>query len=159
MVAPSPLTELQILAVIYERYYETFADFDRNDQERNRFTKNHVPIDVASVATQLGSEPDIVFGTLYYVLNEKHRIKTDEPGGDPDANSVEVPFFMHFWPPHIAVALPAKYAKERDLVHFPMVAALYASLRDQDSKATWAVRVSIISTCIALASLLATCSK
>jgi hypothetical protein len=159
MVPKTVPTELQVLRTIYELYHEVYSDFDRNDEGRNRYTSNYVPIDITAVGRQLDADPHVVFGILYYVLDGKHGQEKFERDLGSEGTMVRVPFFLHSWPPHIAAALPPHFADERHLVHFPMVAAIYASLRDQNSKASLALWVSAISAAIAAASLLTTCSK
>ena len=57
-------TDLQILDAIYEKYYETFTAYLRIAPDRT--AKIYVPVDIACIARQLGVDPDIVFGRLYY---------------------------------------------------------------------------------------------
>ncbi|EIU7005240.1 hypothetical protein L5163_004633 [Vibrio parahaemolyticus] len=61
-------TDLKLLKLIFKLYYDDFADFEVG----KRTTKNFVPIDVAMIARKLGVDEDIVFGRLYYHLNEKY---------------------------------------------------------------------------------------
>jgi hypothetical protein len=63
-------TDLQILDAIYERYYQTYADFVKSKSDRS--TKIYVPIDVGAIARVLDVDGDIVFGRLYYHLEDKH---------------------------------------------------------------------------------------
>jgi hypothetical protein len=159
VVAKTPPTELHLLRTIYDRYYDTFANFSRDDPNRNRFTKNHVPLDIRAIARQLDVEPDLIFGTLYYILNEKHRIENTDWSRELDEPKAEVPFFMHMWPPQIAATLPEKFRTERDIVHFPMLASVYATLGDQDAKSRWAIGIAFGSFLVSCAALIVSCSK
>lgn len=60
-------TDLAILEVIYDRYYDAFAQY----APRDRAAKNYVRIDIPTIATHFNVDPDIVFGRLYYHLHQK----------------------------------------------------------------------------------------
>jgi hypothetical protein len=63
-------TDLKILGVIYDNYYNTFRDYD--DANKTRSSKIYVPVDIALLAKALDIDVDIIFGRLYYHLNEKY---------------------------------------------------------------------------------------
>ena len=76
MKKPLP-TDLEILDAIYERYSDTFKAYDRPDGHERRGTKVYVPIDIERIASDFQVDPDIVFGRLYYHLDQKHRYRQD----------------------------------------------------------------------------------
>ena len=99
-------TDRYLLRRIYDRYYDDFASFDRKDP--NRDTKIYVPIDCEAIAKEFDTDPDIIFGRLYYHLERKYGYKKDD-------GSVVHLFAMDI-------------GKDRHVVHFPMLAAVLAEL-------------------------------
>ena len=69
-------TDYQILNAIYDRYYKTFAGFSVDAPERA--AKIYVPIAIRDIAAGLGVDGDIVFGRLYYHLEQKYGYKNDD---------------------------------------------------------------------------------
>jgi hypothetical protein len=66
-------TDLKVPSTIYKLYYEEFKNHSREpDIENGRQKKIYVPIDCKAVAKELDVDGDIVFGRLYYHLEEKH---------------------------------------------------------------------------------------
>ncbi len=125
-----PPTDLEILEDIYRRYYPVFVDPKR--LEDNPRGKIHVPIDIKAIAEHFGVDQDIVFGRLYYHLNEKHSF---EQGG------ARVDLF------HLQIG------GQRHCVQFPLLASLAADLRDQRNQYLWTLWLSIIATVISVISL------
>ena len=70
-------TDLLILNAIYERYYETFTQYQ--DGDKSRSAKIYVPIDIKAIADDLKVDADIVLGRLYFHLDRKHRY--EQPDG------------------------------------------------------------------------------
>jgi hypothetical protein len=124
-------TGLQILDRIYNRYYDEFAAFDK--QEARREGKIYVPIDIAAIEEEMGVDGDIVFGRLYYHLENKHGCK-------PDNGSL-----VHLF------ALQA--GGERHAVNFPYMASVLAGMRDERRKFTTATTAAIVSLVLAGVSL------
>jgi len=63
-------TDLKILNTIYEHYYDTFISFSKSDSGRS--SKIFIPIDIKLIAKKLGVDVDIIFGRLYYHLEQKY---------------------------------------------------------------------------------------
>lgn len=127
-------TDLQFLEHIYSEYYKTFVSFSGKTTERP--TKNYVPINVADVAREFDVDGDIVFGRLYYHLQEKYGLRR----GD----GILVPFF------EFHDDAPIEW---RHQIHFPMLAAAIASLREariQYLIPTWLAAGSLAFSMIAL---------
>lgn len=137
-------TDLEILQEIYHSYYDEFSKFQRGAPDNPRGTKNYVPIDTRVVADALSIEPDIVFGRLYYHLNQMYGYVTEEPSG-----RVRVPFF------ELELS-----TGDRHCIHFPLMASVLADLEDKHHQTErtmrwsfWAVIVSAISATVAIFSL------
>jgi hypothetical protein len=111
-VKPLP-TDLQILNAIYDRYYNEFA---YNVASRPQTAV--VETDIKAVADDLGVDPDIVFGRLYYHLDPKYRrpMNIDKP----EEGTVRL-FFAR---PDFGF----------DGVHFPYMASVLAEMRAEDRK-------------------------
>lgn len=108
MFHKSPPTDRVILRKIHERYVEKFGDFDRHDPTKERETKIFVPIDCEAIASELGVDPDIVFGRLYYHLNNKYGYT------DPNGNRTSLFVFS--------------LKTDRHAVHFPLLSAILADM-------------------------------
>ena len=125
-------TDLKILQAIYDRYYDTFRAYP--DGSRGRGSKILVPIDVKEIAGSLDVDPDIVFGRLYYHLNDRFRYKRE------DGSRVE--FF----------ALAA--GDDRHCVNFPYLASVLADLQNQNRKYLITTVIAGFSLIIAIISIL-----
>lgn len=124
-------TDIQILDRIYNRYYEEFTSFDK--EEARREGKVYVPIDIASVADDLSVDGDIVFGRLYYHLENKHGYKQE--------NGSLVHLFAF------------QIGGERHAVNFPYLASILAGMREEQRKFTTATTTAIVSLVLAAISL------
>ncbi len=122
-------TDLQILSRIYERYYDKFKDFEQG----SRRSKVHVSINVQELAKSLGVDEDIVFGRLYYHLNQKYGYKQDD--------GVRVDFFL------------LNMGNERHCIQFPLMASVLADLKKENRKFRIATTIAIVSLIISLISL------
>ncbi len=69
-------TDLKILSTIYDRYYDTFKAFSAENKTRS--TKVYVPIDLIATAKELNVDVDIIYGRLYYYLNNKYSYKQSD---------------------------------------------------------------------------------
>lgn len=125
-------TDLQILDAIYDRYYPEFAAY--TDEKPNRSSKIYVPIDVAAIAKDLKVDGDIVFGRLYYHLDQRHGYK--------DADGSRVPFFT------------LRAGSDTHCVHFPLASSVLADLRLQSRKYRLATTMSVVSFAISVTSFL-----
>lgn len=123
-------TDYRILNEIYERYYDEFASYSKDEKRAQmRQAKILVPIDIEAISSDLDVDPDIVFGRLYYHLEPKYGFKAE-------GEDVRVAFFAR----RVGEA-------ERNCVNFPLLASVLASMRDDDRKyriATWLAFVSLV---------------
>lgn len=124
-------TDLEILNMIYERYYESFTTFTQGDNSRS--AKIYVPIDINRVAEDLNIDGDIVFGRLYYHLEKKYGYRQD--------NGSLVHFFS------------LRIGSDIHCINFPLASAVLADLRDQAKKYNWAKGIAIVSLFISLISI------
>lgn len=127
-----PPTDLKMLSVIYEKYYETFIDY--SEDERSRSSKIYVPIDVDVVASEFKLDGDIVFGRLYYHPDKKYGYREE------DGKTV------HFFAMVVG--------EDRHCVNFPYLASILAALQEENKKYRVATAVSIISLFVASGSLI-----
>lgn len=126
-------TDLELLNAIYDRYYDEFAKYSKEERLRN--SKIYVPIDCSEIAKQLGVNADIIFGRLYYHLENKYGY-THEDGS-------KVCFFA------------CKVGGDPHCINFPYLASVLATLMLENRRfniTTWiailALIISIISICI-----------
>lgn len=104
-------TDLEILSEIYNRYYDTFREYAK--EEPDRIARIRVPIDIGKVAKACGVEEDMVFGRLYYHFNKKYSYR--------DEHGVRITFF-------------ASLKFEGISVNFPLVASVLADLKSEQAK-------------------------
>ena len=130
-------SDLKILSTIYDLYYEEFCNYtriadmpDMPEIQNGREAKIHVPIDCKMIAKKLGVDSDIVFGRLYYHLEQKYGYKRDDDS--------RVVFF----------SLGA--GRDRHCVNFPLLDSVLAGLQVEDSKFQWATWMSGIALLISI---------
>jgi hypothetical protein len=124
-------TDLQILSAIYERYYADFIA--HTDEKPTRHAKNYVPIDSGAVAGDLGVDPDIVFGRLYFDLEKRYGYKQDD--------GMLVPFFY------------LKLGNDSHVIHFPYLASIVASLRAEHRRNRTSTVIALVSLGVSVVSL------
>ena len=127
MKAPS---DRKILSTIYDAHYKEFETFTLG-AENGRSSKVLMPIDCKFIAQKLKVDGDIVFGRLYYHLQEKY--------GYTRQDGSNVAFFT------------LMAGGDRHCINFPLMASVLAGLEEERSKfqlATWlstfAIVISII---------------
>ncbi|MFN3881354.1 MAG: hypothetical protein ACK4L8_08010 [Nitrincola lacisaponensis] len=97
------VTDRVILKKIYDTYYSEFCAFDTVP---TRESEVYVPIDCHLIANDLGLNPSIVFGRLYYHLDKKHGYKKDD--------GLMVHLFTH------------QIGEDKHAVNFPLLSAVLA---------------------------------
>ena len=105
-------TDLQILKLIYNKYYKTFTSFDRDNPTRE--SKNYVPINIVELGDSLGVDGDIIFSRLYYHLEKKYGYKNED-------GSV-----LHFF--------VLKAGDDLHCIHLPYAATVLADLQYENKK-------------------------
>jgi len=126
-------TDLQILKAIYKQYVQTFRE--REFVEPPRVTKIYVPIDVRLIAKHLGTDPDELFGRLYYHLDHVYSYKQE--------NGAKVHLFA------FAVG------EDRHCINFPYLAAVLAERQSQHKRELVAIAIAVFSLVISIGSLVA----
>lgn len=124
-------TDLELLNAIYEKYYDQFAQYSKDSPDRD--SKIYVPIDCVSIASQLGVDGDIVFGRLYYDLENRYGYTRDD--------GAKVHFFAFV------------VGKDRHCVNLPLLASVLAGLRHENKRfivTTWIAIIALIVSSISL---------
>lgn len=124
-------TDLQILNAIYNQGYNQFMAFSKNNPDRS--AKNFIPIDIAQIAKRFGVDVDIIFGRLYYHLEQKYGYKRSD--------NTKVAFFT------------LQAGADKNCINFPYMASVLANLRDREKKHSIAKNIAIFSLVIAIFSL------
>jgi hypothetical protein len=124
-------TDLGILERIYDRYYPTFAGYAKDAAGRK--SKIYVPVDIEGIARELRVDGDIVFGRLYYHLEEKYGYT--RPAGDR----------VHFF--------ALEVGGDRHCVNFPLMASVLAGLQEENRKFQLATWIAIISLMVSVAAI------
>jgi hypothetical protein len=125
-------SDLKVLSIIYKLYYEEFTNHSREkDVQNGRKSKIFVPIDCKMIAKELNVDSDIVFGRLYYHMEQKY--------GYTRHDGTKVAFYTSI-------------AGEEDrCVNFPLVASVLAGLQQENSKFLWATTMSGIALAVSIA--------
>ncbi len=123
-------TDEHLLQTIYQRNLKAFSDW--SEENKTRSTKIWVPIDIESLSAKYRCDPDLIFGRLYYHMNEKYASST---GDGQDVN-----FFN------------MRLGQDRHVVNFPLLTSVLADLQDNRKR-------FVISTRLAALSLIASASS
>lgn len=121
----------KLLQEIYDRHYEDFAAYSKT--EPTRASKIMVPIDIPAIAKHFKVDIDLIFGRLYYHLQEKYGYKK--------SNGADVAFFT-----------PAA-SQDRNCVNMPLLAAVLAGMQEEHGRHVWALGISIVSLIISIIAL------
>lgn len=122
-------TERRILRCIFDLYEPVFPG------EGKGLLTVMVPIDIEAVAKELGCEKHILFGYLYYHLDQKYKYKTGE-------NSA-----VHLYAP--------RAGELRHAVNLPYLAAILAGLEQDHSRNFWSLFVSVMALVLSVGAILA----
>jgi hypothetical protein len=93
----------------------------------------YIAIDVPAIAEKLECKAELLFGRLYYHLDQKYRYKQD--------NGALVPLFY------------LKVGEKRHAIHFPYLAAILSGLEHEHRKQAWALSISLLALVLSVASL------
>jgi hypothetical protein len=126
MKAPS---DRKILSTIYDAYYKEFETFTLG-AENGRSSKVLIPIDCKFIAQKLKVDGDIVFGRLYYHLQEKYGYSRDDGS--------KVAFFT------------LMAGGDRHCINFPLMASVLAGLQEENGKAQRATLLSTLAIVISI---------
>ena len=124
-------SDLQILSTIYDRYLDAFTE--RAEKSTESLFKVYHPIDIRSIAEELGMNRHILFGRLYYHLDAKYRYKDDN-----DA-------WTHLFAMNVG--------DQRHCIHFPYVSAIVAEREREFRRYAVSLFGSTIAIIISLISL------
>ncbi|AZF43448.1 hypothetical protein C4J87_3297 [Pseudomonas sp. R1-43-08] len=126
----TPPSDLKILNAIYKLYYEEFKNFTQApDVQNGRVSKIYVPINCMVIAKDLNVDSDIVFGRLYYHLEQKYGYKKDDG---------RVAFFS------------LGVGSDKHCVNFPLLASVLAGLQEESSKFQWTIVLSGLAVAISI---------
>lgn len=124
-------TDLEILNTIYRLYYPTFTGFHRGDG--TRLSKIYVPIDCKKIAHILNVDVDIVFGRLYYHLENQYSYKQSDDS--------RVYFFA------------LEVGPDAQCINFPLMTSVLAGLQHERKKFWIGTTLSILALMISAISL------
>lgn len=130
MARPIP-TDQALLATIYQKYINAFSNW--SEDNKTRVAKIWVPIDIEALSRKFRCDPDLIFGRLYYHMNEKYGSHT----GDGD----NVNFFN------------MRLGSDRHVVNFPLLTSVLADLQDNHKKFIISTRLAALSLVISAVSI------
>lgn len=134
MKLPTDRYLLECIFQMYERDYPgpiSASGHGENDP--------YVPVDLRAVAKKAGCSPELLFGRLYYHLNQKHRYK--------QPNGAEVSLFE------------LNFKNSGHAVQFPYLASILAGLNQEFRRQLVTYGVSFTALGISIASLAVTILK
>lgn len=124
-------TDRAILKCIYEMYEPAYPGVQPGSPRGEN--DPYIAIDIPAVATKLGCNAELLFGRLYYHLDQKHRYKQD--------SGALVPLFY------------LKVGDKRHAIHFPYLAAILAVQEQEHRRQLWSLGISILALVLSVASL------
>lgn len=124
-------SDRKLLQEIYDRHYKDFAAYSKTGPTRS--SKIMVPIDIPAIAKHFKVDIDLIFGRLYYHLQEKY--------GYEQPNGTIVAFFS-------PVA-----GGDRNCVNMPLLSAVLAGMQEEHGRHVWALGISIISLIVSIIAL------
>ena len=124
-------TDLKLLQHIYDLHKEEFSRFGEEGSDRN--TKIYIPIDCLAIANHFDTDPDIIFGRLYYNLEKQYGYK------NPDGTVT--PFFSK------------QVGSDMNCVNFPMLTSVLAGLQHENRKFWIATGIATLALAISAFSL------
>ncbi len=124
-------TDRYVLQCIFDMYQSSYPG-QRTAGGRGE-NDPYISIDIPAIANKLACSPELLFGRLYYHLDQKYRYKQE--GGDL------VPLFY------------LQVSDKRHAVQFPYLASILAGLNQDFRRQAIAFGVSFISLGVSLASL------
>jgi hypothetical protein len=130
MARPIP-TDETLLATIYKRNLKAFSEWTENN--KTRVTKIWVPIDIDELGKKFRCDPDLIFGRLYYHMNEKY--------GSSTGDGQEVNFFN------------MRLANDRHVVNFPLLTSVLADLQDNRKRFIISTRLAALSLVVSAISI------
>lgn len=130
MARPLP-TDEHLLAMIYKKNLKAFSEW--SEDNKTRVTKIWVPIDIDEMAKKYRCDPDLIFGRLYYHMNEKYASST---GDGQDVN-----FFN------------MRLGNDRHVVNFPLLTSVLANLQDERKRFIISTRLAALSLVISAISI------
>lgn len=125
-------TDIQILKAIYDTYYHEFIAYEKRGGQK-RSSKMYVPIDIEKISRMFGADSDLIFGRLYYHLENKFGYK-DNDGGR-----------VHFF--------ALRIGSDIHCVHFPYLASVLATMKSENRKFIIATTLSIAALIISLVAI------
>lgn len=124
-------TDEKLLATIYQRNLRAFSEW--SEENKTRVTKIWVPIDIDALGKKFRCDPDLIFGRLYYHMNEKY--------GSSTGDGQEVNFFN------------MRLANDRHVVNFPLLTSVLADLEDNRKRFIISTRLAALSLVISAISI------
>jgi hypothetical protein len=127
-------TDLRILREIYNRYYDEFVAY----RVGARASKVYVPVDCEAIGKALGVDGDIIFGRLYYYLDERYRYHQDDGAA------------VHLFTKEID--------GDTNCINFPLLGAVVAKLKTEQRRYWTATAIAIGALIVAIISLVVSAS-
>ncbi len=124
-------TDETLITLIYQRHLKEFSDW--SEDNKTRVAKIWVPIDIDVLAKKFRCDPDLIFGRLYYHMNEKYGSRT---GDGQDVN-----FFN------------MRLANDRHVVNFPLLTSVLADLQDNRKRFIISTRLAALSLVVSAISI------
>jgi hypothetical protein len=125
-------TEREVLKCIYDLYEPEYAATSAEIPMPNSAI---LPIDLKKVAEKLNMKPELLFGILYYHLNEKYSYNHD--------NGVSVTFFF----------TNPESGERRHSIRYPYLASILAGMEQEQRKYDRSLWFSIVALCVSCLSL------
>lgn len=124
-------TDRELLQHIYDVHKDEFPVYEEGNSDRD--TKIYIPVDCLAIAEHFDTDPDIVFGRLYYNLERKF--------GYTNTNGTSTPFFSK------------QVGSDMNCVNFPMLTSVLAGLQHEDRRFWIATGIAFFALAVSVFSL------
>lgn len=124
-------TDLKLLQHIYDLHKDEFPKYEQGKSDRS--SKIYIPIDCLAIAKHFDTDPDIIFGRLYYHLEKKF--------GYTNPDGTLTPFFSK------------QVGSDMNCVNFPMLASILAGLQHENRRFWIATGIAILALMVSAFSL------
>lgn len=125
-------TDLVLIETIYQQNYNNFANF--SDTNKTRSSKIWLPLNIEDLANHFKLDADIIFGRLYYHLNEKYSHQKQD--------GTKSEFF--------AIRIGA----DHHCINFPYLSSILATLKDEQGKFMITTVIAGLSLIISITSMI-----
>ena len=124
-------TDLELLRAIFDEHYDAFVAY--TDDKPNRDNRMWVPVNLDAIAKRFGTDSPMIFGRLYYHMNQKY--------GEVQLDGTRLDFFQ------------LVVGRDSHCINFPFLASVLADLQQDQRRFAVATGIAVLSLVVSLLSI------